>query len=73
MDKLNEIAKLYLHENGITISFFAKYIGTPYDSAAKWLNGKIKKLSYEQNQKVHDFLNGEHLRPIEKIMKKEGE
>lgn len=69
MDKLNQIVKKYLKENGISVSFFATYIGAPYDSAAKWLNGKIKNLSYKQNQKVHSFLNGDHLKPVETIMK----
>ena len=53
MEKLNQIVKLYLKENGIKMNFFASYIGCDYDTCVKWIRGAQRKLSREQ---IHNIV-----------------
>ena len=69
LEKLNQIVKLYLKENGIKMNFFASYIGCDYDTCVKWIRGAKRKLSREQIHKVHSFLNGDHIKTMAQIVK----
>lgn len=69
MEKLNQIVKLYLKENGIKMNFFASYIGCEYGTCVKWLRGTQRRLSKEQIHKVHSFLNGDHIKTMDQIVK----
>lgn len=68
MNTLNEIANKYLKENGIMNSCFAEYIGCEYTNCCKWLKG-TRKLNPKQIKKVHEFLAGDFLKPVDEIMK----
>ena len=70
MDNLNTLAKAYLDKNGITTKFFAEYIGTNYTTCLKWFTGE-RKLKQSQLKKVHEFLMGHFLTPVEDILKEE--
>ncbi len=67
MDRLNEILRQYLRRNGITTSFFAKYIGCDRTRCTKWLSGE-RKLSPEQLTKAMEFLTGVWITPLDQIV-----
>ena len=63
---LNEIAEKYLQNNGITIKFFADYIGCNQTTCSLWFSGK-RKLNSSQIQKTHEFLQGKHIKTVDEI------
>ncbi len=68
MEKLNEIVRCYLTENGIRNDFFADYIGCDHPKCTRWLQGKCK-LNTEQVKRVHEFLAGNHIKKVEDVVK----
>lgn len=67
---LNEIAEKYLQKNGITIKFFADYIGCEFTKCSRWLKGE-RKLNPQQIRKTHEFLQGNFLKSVDEIIKGE--
>lgn len=66
--RLYEIVKKYLEANGISKKYFAECIGCDLAVIYKWLNGEIKTLPADKLRKIHNFLNGEYYKSIEKVM-----
>lgn len=64
---LNELTAKYLKENGISIRFFAEYIGEEYTLVSKWLKGK-KNIKTEKIVMVHKFLKESYV-PANEILK----
>lgn len=68
MDTLSKVVRKYLDENGISDKFFEKYIGCSQSACSKWFSGK-RKLKPEQLEKVHEFLEGKHIKTIDEVLK----
>lgn len=67
MDTLREVVRKYLEANGITVKFFADFIGCRSSQCSLWLSGK-RRLNSEQIKKVHEFLTGDFLKSVNEIM-----
>lgn len=68
METLSQVVQKYLEANGITIKYFADYIGCKQTKCSLWFNGE-RKLNSEQIRKTHDFLAGKYIKTIDEIMK----
>lgn len=61
MDDLRKVVAAYIKENGLRQNFFAGYIGVSPRMVSLWYSGE-RKLTERQIKRVHDFLNGKHLK-----------
>lgn len=64
------VVRKYLNANGIRVGYFADYIGCDRTRCSRWLKGE-SRLRKIQIKKVHEFLEGEFLKSVEDIMKRE--
>lgn len=67
MKNLNEITRKYLKLNGVSATFFARWIGCDRSKCQKWLTGD-RKLSADQETKVLEFLSGKWITPFDQIV-----
>ena len=70
MNELNQIVRKYLDVNGISLKFFAEYIGCDKSVCSRWMIGK-RKLNPEQIRKTHEFLAGKYIKTVDELMKEE--
>lgn len=61
MDDLRKVVAAYIKENGLRQNFFAQYIGVSPRMVSLWYSGE-RKLTERQIKRVHEFLNGKHLK-----------
>lgn len=68
MQTLSEVTEKYLESNGIMIKYFASYIGCSSSKCSQWFKGE-RRLSNEEIVRVHKFLNGEHVKTVQDVIK----
>ncbi len=67
MNNLNLIVEKYLHANGVSIKFFAQWIGVDRSTAQKWIKGE-RSMPKDKIERVWKFLNGEFLTTFDQIV-----